>query len=66
MKVVSDLKVAYVAGSGDKVASTLGELGVGVGFLTADDLKNSDLHSYDVILLGVRAYASTSTTAEYL
>lgn len=65
VKIAPGLKVGYVMGSGDDVPDSLVHLGVNVEFLTAPDLANSDLSKYDVILLGVRAYAARNELAAY-
>ena len=49
--------VGYVEGAGDKVAESLGQLGIPITFLTSDDLSRGDLSVYDTIVLGIRAYA---------
>ncbi len=56
--VAPDLKVAYIMGSGDDVPTALEQLGIKVSFLNASDLASGDLSRFDVILLGVRAYAA--------
>jgi LmbE family N-acetylglucosaminyl deacetylase/tetratricopeptide (TPR) repeat protein len=56
--VAPGLKVAYIMGSGDDVPAALEELGVKVTLLNASDLTNGDLSRFDLILLGVRAYAA--------
>lgn len=58
LKIAPGLKVAYVSGTGDEVASSLQDLGVNVTFLSAQDIATSDLSSYDAIVLGIRTYAA--------
>ncbi len=58
VKVAPDLKIAYVAGSGDDVPAALEPLGVKVAFLSPSDIASGDLSKFDVILLGVRTYAA--------
>ena len=65
VKVAPNLKVAYITGSGDDVPASLAELGVKVTFLTASDLAGTELGHFDVILLGIRAYAARSELATY-
>lgn len=55
--VGKNLQVAYVAGSGDDVPASLQNLGIHVHFLAQEDLATGDLARYNVILIGVRAYA---------
>lgn len=57
MKLAPGLSVGYVEGSGDEVAQSIKNLGVDVHYLLAQDLAGGDLSKYNVILLGVRAYA---------
>jgi LmbE family N-acetylglucosaminyl deacetylase len=57
VKSAPNLNVGYIMGSGDDVPQALENLGIKVTFLTAPDLASGDLRKYDVILLGVRAYA---------
>ncbi|MDE3104950.1 MAG: PIG-L family deacetylase [Acidobacteriota bacterium] len=56
--VAPGLRVGYVAGTGDDVAASLANLGVHPAFLSAEDLTSGDLARYDVIVLGIRAYAA--------
>jgi LmbE family N-acetylglucosaminyl deacetylase len=58
VKVAPDLKVGYVMGTGDDVPGSLENMGVGVHLLAAADINAGDLSVYDVIVLGVRAYAA--------
>jgi LmbE family N-acetylglucosaminyl deacetylase len=57
VKVASNLRVGYVMGSGDEVPQSLEAIGVQPEMLGPADLAKADLKKYDVILLGVRAYA---------
>ncbi|HEX4021519.1 MAG TPA: PIG-L family deacetylase [Acidobacteriaceae bacterium] len=57
VKVAPGLNVGYITGSGDDVPQSLGNLGIHVQFLTKDGLATGDLQKYNVILVGVRAYA---------
>ena len=50
-------KVGYIAGSGDEVAEAIGQLGISTKMLSSADLESSNLGEFDVILVGVRAYA---------
>jgi hypothetical protein len=58
VKIAPGLKVAYVNGTGDEVASSLQDLGVNVTFLSPQDIASGDLSGYDAIVLGIRAYAA--------
>ncbi len=57
VQVAGTPRVGYVRGSGDEVAESLRWLGIHPEFLEAGDLAAGDLSVYDVILVGVRAYA---------
>ncbi|HEY7856232.1 MAG TPA: PIG-L family deacetylase, partial [Terriglobales bacterium] len=52
------LNVGYVTGTGDNVPQSLENLGVHAHFLGPRDLAGGDLHAYDAIVLGIRAYAA--------
>jgi len=54
---IPNLQVAYVEGSGDDVPASLEDMGIHVHFLSQTDLASGDLAKYDVVLVGVRAYA---------
>ena len=58
VKVPKGLNVGYIAGTGDDVPAALGMLGIQVHFLSSQDVASGDLGKYDVIVLGVRAYAA--------
>ncbi len=57
VKVGNDMQVAYIEGSGDDVPASLENLGIHVHFLAPEDLASADLSKYNLILVGVRAYA---------
>jgi LmbE family N-acetylglucosaminyl deacetylase len=65
VKVAEGLRVGYIMGSGDDVPTSLQSLGINVQFLTANDVSSADLSYYDVILLGVRAYAARPELKTY-
>ena len=65
VKIAPNLKVAYITGSGDEVPSSLLELGVKITYLTGSVLGSAELGQFDVILLGVRAYAARPELATY-
>jgi len=59
--VMADVKIAghrigYIEGAGDKVPPALQQMGYEVVLLKEKDLTPSNLHSFDAILTGVRAY----------
>lgn len=57
VKVAADLKVGYIMGTGDDVPSSLEHLGVKATLLGPSEVATGDLSRFDIILLGVRAYA---------
>jgi LmbE family N-acetylglucosaminyl deacetylase len=57
VKVAPGLNVGYIAGAGDDLAQSLGNLGIHVHFLTAEALAGGNLSKFDAIILGVRTYA---------
>ena len=58
VQISQGLHVGYVTGTGDDVPESLKTLGVHVDFLSPQDIARGDLSKFDVILLGVRAYAA--------
>ncbi len=58
VKVAPGLKVAYVMGTGDDVPASLEHLGVKATLLGPSEVATGDLSRFDIILLGVRAYAA--------
>ncbi|MEO6806171.1 MAG: PIG-L family deacetylase [Edaphobacter sp.] len=52
------LRVGYLPGTGDEVQASLENLGVHATTLTMDDIAGGRLAGYDVVVLGVRAYAA--------
>ncbi|MFH1574000.1 MAG: PIG-L family deacetylase, partial [Acidobacteriota bacterium] len=63
VKVAPDITVGYIMGSGDEVPKSLENLGINVSFLSEQDLASGNLRKFDVILLGVRAYAAREDVA---
>jgi LmbE family N-acetylglucosaminyl deacetylase len=51
-----DVTVGYIMGVGDEVPQAIGQLGVPVTMLTAEDLAWGDLARFHTIVTGVRAY----------
>ena len=58
MKIAPGLKVGYLPGTGDEVQASLENLGVHATTLTMGDVTAGKLAGYDVVVLGVRAYAA--------
>ena len=65
VKVAPGLRVGYVMGSGDDVPSSLEHLGIHVTTLGPADIATGDLSRFDVILLGVRTYATRPELITY-
>jgi hypothetical protein len=63
VKVARGLRVGYLPGTGDEVQASLENLGVHAKTLTVDDIAEDKLSGYDVVLLGVRAYAAHPSLA---
>jgi hypothetical protein len=58
VKLAPGLNVGYVMGTGDDVPQSLESMGVMVHLLQAADISGGNLQPYDVIVLGIRAYAA--------
>jgi LmbE family N-acetylglucosaminyl deacetylase len=58
VKVAPGLRVGYLPGTGDEVEASLENLGVHATTLTMDDVVGGRLAGFDVVVLGVRAYAA--------
>ncbi len=65
VRVAPGLRVGYVMGSGDEIPESLEQLGVHVEMLNTADLATGNLNRFDVILLGIRAYAARSDVKTY-
>ena len=57
VKTAPGLRIAYLPGTGDGVPQALAELGLNAQDLSAADVQQGDLSSFDAIILGTRAYA---------
>lgn len=58
VKTAPDLKIGYVMGTGDDVATSLEDIGIHPTMLSAGEIASADLSHYDAIVLGIRAYAA--------
>lgn len=65
VKVAPGLKVGYLPGTGDDVQASLHNIGVHATTLTMADVAEGRLAQYDVVVLGVRAYAAHPELAEH-
>ena len=55
LKIVGK-KIGYIVGAGDKVPEDLEQMGYEVTMLTDKELSRNNLHQFDAIITGVRAY----------
>ena len=51
-----DKKIAYIEGAGDEVAESLAQIGYQADIISVDDITADNLASYDVVIVGIRAY----------
>ena len=58
VKLAPGLRVGYVMGTGDLVPQAIEELGVKPHLMTAQELATADLSSWNVLVIGIRAYTS--------
>ncbi len=58
VQVATGLRLGYVMGSGDTGPDAIRQLGVEPTLLLEADLASGDLTQFDVIVLGIRAYAT--------
>jgi len=58
VKIAPNLKIGYIMGTGDDVATSFENLGIHPTFLSAQDIATGDLSQFDAIVLGIRAYAA--------
>jgi LmbE family N-acetylglucosaminyl deacetylase len=58
VRVAPGLNLGYVMGPGDEIPQALEDLGIHPHLLSAAEIASGDLSKYNVIMLGIRAYAS--------
>jgi len=58
VRLAPGLQIGYVTGTGDAVPQSLENIGVKANFLSPQDIAQGNLQRFDVIVLGVRAYAA--------
>ena len=58
VKLAAGLKIGYVMGPGDLVPEAIEGMGATAHLLTAADLTSGDLSAWNVIVIGIRAYAT--------
>jgi LmbE family N-acetylglucosaminyl deacetylase len=65
LKIPPNLKVGYIMGAGDDIATVLRQVGLDVTVLTADDVAHGNLGRFDTIVLGIRAYDTRDDVKKY-
>lgn len=63
VKIPQGLKVGYIMGAGDDIATVLSQVGLNVTLLPAEKLASEDLSKYGTIVLGIRAYDTQKDVA---
>jgi hypothetical protein len=58
VKLAPGLRVGYIMGTGDLVPEAIGELGVEAHLLSDPELASSDLSTWNVLVIGIRAYST--------
>ena len=65
LNVPAGLQVGYIMGVGDKIPEALEQIGIDVDMLGRETLRTGDLTRFDVILVGIRAYAVRQDLVAY-
>jgi len=52
----ADVKVGYIAGSGDRVPDAIAQMGFDLEMISEAELAGGDLSRYNTIVVGIRAY----------
>jgi LmbE family N-acetylglucosaminyl deacetylase len=60
VKLAPGLRIGYIMGTGDDVPDAIEALGVTPHILTPAELNSSDFSSWNVIVVGIRAYSALS------
>ncbi|HEY0457646.1 MAG TPA: PIG-L family deacetylase [Pyrinomonadaceae bacterium] len=55
LKTAPARRVGYIAGSGERVAEAIGQMGFDVEMLAENDLTSGDLSRFDAIVVGIKA-----------
>jgi LmbE family N-acetylglucosaminyl deacetylase len=64
LKIVGK-RIGYIVGAGDKVPEDLEQMGYEVTVLTDKELSRNNLHQFDAIITGVRAYNTDAWLNNY-
>ncbi len=65
VKVAPNLELGYIVGTGDDVPEYLKDLGIASHFVSEQELATGNLQKYDVIVMGIRAYAARNDIKTY-
>jgi hypothetical protein len=65
VKVAPGLRIGYIMGTGDEVPQALEDIGEHVHLLSAEEITSSDLQQFNVLVLGIRAYAARPELSAY-
>jgi LmbE family N-acetylglucosaminyl deacetylase len=57
VRLAPGLRVAYVMGTGDLVPDAMEGMGISAHLLSTDEIASADLSSWNVIIIGIRAYS---------
>ncbi len=63
VKAPHDLKIGYIMGAGDDIATVLGQVGMNVSLISPEKLASDSLNGYGTIVLGIRAYDTQKDVA---
>jgi len=63
VKLAPGLRIGYIMGTGDTVPEAIAELGVEPQLLSDTDLASADLSTWNVIVVGIRAYSTRRALA---
>ncbi|MBI4503523.1 MAG: PIG-L family deacetylase [Gemmatimonadetes bacterium] len=61
LKLAQVRSVGYIRGASDRVPEALASVGVPITLLSGDDIANTDLSRFDVLVVGSRAYEIDSS-----
>jgi len=62
---ITQSKIGYIVGAGDKVPEALEQMGYDVTLLTEKELERNNLKQFDAIISGVRAFNANGWMAKY-
>ncbi|HJS01499.1 MAG TPA: PIG-L family deacetylase [Flavobacterium sp.] len=57
---ITDVRIGYIMGVGDEVPECLRQMGYTVNMLNPEDINSRNLNNFDVIIVGIRAYNTSS------